>query len=84
MDLKEIEQLIADGRIAEAEAAIGNAGTPEALYLRGRIAWKRGDRAAAISAYNAAAEADPEGPGAIALEQARAIMDFFNHDLYNP
>ncbi len=84
MNISGIEKMIANNRLDEAAAALENESGPYAYYLRGRIAWKRGDRAAAIAAYSASAAADPEGPGAIALDQTRDIMDFFNHDLYNP
>lgn len=53
-------------------------------YQIGRIEWKTGNRAQAITAYNKSLELDPTGPAAIALEQARAIMNFYNKDLYNP
>ena len=49
-----------------------------------RIAWKKGDKTAALACYERGADLDPDGPAAIALEQARDIMDFFNKDLYNP
>ena len=52
----------------------------EALFLRGKIHWRLGNR----SHYAAAAAADPDSPAAEALEQARAVEDFFNPDLLNP
>ncbi len=80
----EIEKLIAAGELEQAENMLGLTDAPTAAYLRGRIAWKQGRRAEAISAYNAAAEMQPDGPGAVALRQAREIMDFYNKDMYNP
>lgn len=56
----------------------------EALFMRGKLFWKLGNRAAATSSYAAAADLDPEGPAAAALEQARTIEAFFNPDLLNP
>lgn len=79
-----IENLIAGGRLEEAEAALAEVDAATAAYLRGRIAWKRGNRSAAIAAYAEAAALDPDGPGAVALTQAREIMAFYNKDLYNP
>ncbi len=55
-----------------------------AFFLRGRMAWRLGERRAAINDYTRAAELDPKGPATTALEQTRAIMDFFNPDLLNP
>lgn len=55
-----------------------------AEYLAGREAWKAGDKAAAISHYEAAVALDPDSDAAVALAQAREIMDFYHHDLYNP
>lgn len=83
-----VETLFEDGDLEAAEAMLQNITSPElrpwALYLLGRIAWKRGQKSRAISFYAEAAGLDPAGEGATALEQARAIMDFFNKDLYNP
>lgn len=88
----EIEKLItaADTDAAEREARVllAEAATPrakaEALYLLGRVEWKRGSRGAAMSRYNEAVALDPESEAAVALEQAAEIMDFYNKDLYNP
>lgn len=97
--ISDVEALIAandlDAAIATLDAATaarsseppqddGSAVDADAEYLRGRIAWRRGDKAAAISAYEKAAAADPEGPAPIALDQARQIMNFYHRDLYNP
>lgn len=80
----DIEALIAAGKLDEATSALDTLEGATADYLRGRIAWKRGDRAGAIAAYCRSAALDPAGPGATALAQAREIMNFFNKDLYNP
>lgn len=53
-------------------------------YLAGRRAWKDGDKAGAITHYENAVALDPDSDAAVALEQAREIMNFFNTDLYNP
>lgn len=58
---------------------------PAAAYFKaGRNAWQAGDIAAAISAYTKAVELDPDGSAAVALQQAREIMNFRHKDLYNP
>ena len=80
----EILKLIESGQLDKAREALAGASDADSLYLLGRLEWKAGNRAAAISAYNASAQAMPGGPGEIALEQARRVMEFYNHDLYNP
>ena len=52
--------------------------------MKGRIAWKRGQKSRAMSFYAEAAGLEPESEAATALEQARRVMDFYNKDLYNP
>lgn len=85
MDKEKIKALFDANDLAGAEALALQAGDDAwALFMRGRIAWKRGDKGAAISLYTKAVELDPDGEAAVALEQARAIMDFFNTDLLNP
>ena len=80
----EIEEMIARGELEAAAEAAAQFEEPLSCYLLGRIAWKQGDRRRAIALYNRSAAADPTGSGAVALEQSRAIMDFYNKDLLNP
>jgi tetratricopeptide (TPR) repeat protein len=56
----------------------------DAYYQRARLHWALGNRAEAITDYGTAAELNPDGPAATALEHINAIMDFMNPDLYNP
>lgn len=83
-----IAAMFDDNRLDEADTALDNlADTPDrawALYMKGRIAWKRGLKSRAMSFYAEAAGLDPDSEAATALEQARSIMDFYNKDLYNP
>lgn len=53
-------------------------------YHRGKLYWKLGMKAEAMSDYARAEALDPQSPAAGALAQARDIMAFFNKDLYNP
>ncbi len=84
----DVERLTAEGRFDEALSALDSAiaSNPNAdlLYMRGRLLWNLGRKADAMSDYAAAADLDPSSPAAAALEMARDIMDFYNHDLYNP
>ena len=92
MQKSDIEKLIIAGEteLAEKEGllmldtATSDREKADALFLLGRLAWKRGDKAAAISRYNEAVALDADSEAAIALEQALNIMDFFNKDLYSP
>ena len=54
------------------------------LFDRGKLKWRLGDRAGAMSDYSKATGLNPDSPAAMALEQARDIAGFFNPDLYNP
>ncbi|MBO5052887.1 MAG: tetratricopeptide repeat protein [Muribaculaceae bacterium] len=54
------------------------------LYNEGRERWQRGDRAGAIAAYEESASLDPSGPGAVALDMTRDIMDFYDKNQFNP
>lgn len=92
MNRDEILDMIAAGRYADVYTATekeisGNgtaAGRAAAYYLRGRAAWKEGHHADAITCYESAVALDPHSDAAVALEQAREIMSFYNKDLYNP
>ncbi len=53
-------------------------------YLRGNAYRQLGDWGKAMSSYLEAAELDPEGPAKQAYAHALEILDFYNHDLYNP
>lgn len=84
MDKAKVTELFYSNKLDDAENLLSGHDDAWALYMLGRIAWKRGNRTEAISLYAKAAALDPAGPASIALEQARQVMDFFNKDLYNP
>lgn len=54
------------------------------LYEQGSEAWKKGDKAAAMTLYAQSAQLDPDGPGKTALDMAWNIMDFFDANQLNP
>lgn len=60
--------------------------TDKALLLaeKGKLLWRIGKRAEAISAYEQGAALDPGGPASLLLAHTNEIMDFFNPDLLNP
>lgn len=74
-----------NGRIKELTKLIeADPRDDAALFERGKLNWRLGNRAAAMNDYAAALEVNPSSPAAMALEQARNIDSFYNHDLYNP
>lgn len=83
--MQTILELYTANRLDEALARVAE--LPEnddTLYMKGKILWKLGRRTEAITAYNEALALNPDSSAAIALAQARQIMDFYNKDLYNP
>lgn len=61
-----------------------NPGDAEALYRRGKLYWKAGERGAALTDLNAATAIDPDCGAAEYLKMLGDIMDFYHTDLYNP
>lgn len=53
-------------------------------YLRGNAYRQLGEWGKAMSSYLEASERDPDGPAKQAYANALQILDFYNHDLYNP
>lgn len=56
----------------------------EALYLRGRAHRKAGRTREALNDYLASAALNPDGPAARAYRMEIEILDFYDHNLYNP
>lgn len=66
-------------------AMIEQAGpTADLHYRRGKLYWRLGQRAAAITDFNEAVALDPVSPAAAYSAMTGDIMDFYNTDLYNP
>ena len=93
MDTERIKQLIASGHYDEAlglcdNAIKGSNGSPKvtahALYLRGNAWLKKGNTRQALNNYLQSIELDPDGPAAIAYKHIQEILNFYDHDLYNP
>lgn len=55
-----------------------------ALYVKGRLQWKLGDKSRAMASYRQAVAINPDSPARVALEMADDVFNFFNKDLYNP
>ena len=84
----DIRMMLAEGRIADAQAAAGEAlaqmaENAELLYLRGQVAMKQSLWGEAISFFLRAEELDPAGPAREAREMLDDIMAFYNKDMYN-
>lgn len=54
------------------------------FYIRGNAYRQLGDWGKAMSSYLEASDRDPENPAKQAYAHALEILDFYNHDLYNP
>lgn len=84
-----IEELISQNRFDEAlveldRMLLSQPADAGLLFMRGKLKWRLGDRSGATGDYAAAARIDPSSPAVAALEHARDIENFYNHDLYNP
>lgn len=54
------------------------------FYLRGNAYRQLGEWGNAMSSYLEASDRDSESPAKQAYTHAQEILDFYNHDLYNP
>ncbi len=54
------------------------------FYLRGNAYRQLGDWGKAMSSWLEAMDRDPQSPARQAYAHAIEILDFYNHDLYNP
>ncbi len=70
-------------RLAEENVA-ANPSDAMALYIRGKVRWRKGLKGEAMSDYTAASLLDPDGPAKVALEQAQEVIHYYNPDLMNP
>ena len=56
----------------------------QALIERGMLYWRLEERAKAINDYNSALAINPDSKAGQLKRQAYEILEFYNHDLYNP
>lgn len=87
--IQNINALVAENRIDEAvklldDIITANPADGKAMFERGKLLWRLGLRHKAMGDYAHAAELDPDGPGQMALDNAREIDSFYNRELYNP
>ncbi|MBD5173415.1 MAG: tetratricopeptide repeat protein [Bacteroidales bacterium] len=86
---EQITGLIEEGKFDEAialisQAIVSNNEDDRLYFLRGKVHWKKGMRKEAMNDYASAIRLNPDSPAKIAMEQARAVANFFNPDLLNP
>lgn len=84
--MKEFEDLLQEGRLAEAEELLLTLDQADdiVLYSWGRLYSRKGDEAKAISYYAKALEINPNNEEArVRLEIAREIFSFRDPNLYN-
>lgn len=74
-----------DAKVAEISALIlKNPSSADLYFQRGKLHWKAGRKAEAMTDFNTALSIDPASPAKAYLDMANEIMDFYNTDLYNP
>ncbi len=56
----------------------------QAYYLRGNAYRQLGNMRQALNSYLESMELDPDGPAAQAYRTIQEILNFYDHDLYNP
>lgn len=86
---QKIEELINENRLEEAiielNFAIESGANNDRLYFeRGKLHWRMGNRAQAITDYEHAVAINPQSPARIALDNAHDVISFFNPDIFNP
>jgi tetratricopeptide (TPR) repeat protein len=84
--MREFEDLLQEGRLAEAEELLLTLDQDDdiVLYSWGRLYSRKGDEAKAISYYAKALEINPNNEEArVRLEIAREIFSFRDPNLYN-
>ena len=80
-----IEGKSADQALAIVESLLTTQPENASLLVeKGKLLWRLNRKGEAMSAYEAAALIDPDGPAKLLLEHSNSIMDFFNPDLLNP
>ena len=90
--LEELKQMLSQSRSADVVKAVDamssddcdRATMAHALYLRGNAYRQQGDMRQAMNSYLASMELEPDGPAAQAYRTIQEILNFYDHDLYNP
>ena len=91
-DFSDIKTMIEQCRLNEAIGALDDLAAhstdshvlAHAFYLRGNAYRQLGNFRQALNSYLQAIELEPDGPAALAYRNVQQILDFYDHDLYNP
>ena len=92
MTIEELKQMLAESKSDQVIAAADQLATTstdravmaQAYYLRGNAYRQQGNMRQAMNSYLEAMELEPDGPAAQAYRTIHEILDFYDHDLYNP
>ncbi len=92
MTIDEIKTLLAESKSAEVIAAADQLVATnhertvmaQAYYLRGNAYRQQGNMRQAMNSYLASMDLEPDGPAAQAYRTIQEILNFYDHDLYNP
>lgn len=92
MTIDEIKQLLSQSQPDDVIAAVNQmlstncdrATLAQAYYLRGNAYRQQGDMRQAMNSYLESIDLDPDGPAAHAYRTIQEILNFYDHDLYNP
>lgn len=91
-NLQEIKELLDKSQSADvitavdemSQSGIDRATLAHAYYLRGNAFRQQGDMRQALNSYLESMELEPDGPAAQAYRTIQEILNFYDHDLYNP
>ena len=92
MSIEEIKRLLSESKSEQVIAAvdqmvsgrIDRAVMAQAYYLRGNAYRQQGNMRQAMNSYLESMELEPDGPAAQAYHTIQEILNFYDHDLYNP
>ena len=91
-NLQEIKSMLENSESAQVVNAIDElvqhsadkSTLAQAYYLRGNAYRQQGNMRQALNSYLESMELEPDGPAAQAYRTIQEILNFYDHDLYNP
>lgn len=92
MTIEQIKQLLSQSKSQDVimqvnllvDKGADNETLAQAYYLRGNAYRQQGDMRQALNSYLEAMQLQPDGPAAQAYRTIQEILNFYDHDLYNP
>ena len=82
MTIEEIKQMLTESKSDQVIAAVDQLAT--AGTDCGNAYRQLGNMRQALNSYLESMELDPDGPAAQAYRTIQEILNFYDHDLYNP